>query len=207
MKIGIIQASSQKNKNSIIEKYLREVINSDENEIVNFGVYENDDFECTYIDTAFAISVLLESKTVDFIVTGCSSGQGMMLACNSFPGILCGYVKDPSDAYLFGRINNGNAISYPLGLEWGWAGEINLKSTLRELFEAPFGCGYPQKDAERKKRDTLKLKEINNTTKRSLLEIWSLLDPELIDSLKRGKNVYKYLMEHGTNRELLELLK
>lgn len=32
---------------------------------------------------------------VDFVVTGCSSGQGMMLACNSMPGILCGYTPTP----------------------------------------------------------------------------------------------------------------
>ena len=61
--------------------------------------------------------MLLANRTVDFIVTGCSSGQGMMLACNSMPGVICRYAPTPKDAYLFAQINNGNAISLPLGEE------------------------------------------------------------------------------------------
>ena len=33
---------------------------------------------------------------------------------------------------LFGRINDGNAVSLPLGLNFGWAGEINLQSTIEK---------------------------------------------------------------------------
>lgn len=207
MKIGIIQASSQKEKNGIIEKCVYEAVDLSENEVINFGVYDNDDFECSYIETAFAISALLESKAVDFIVTGCSSGQGMMLACNSLPGVMCGYIENPSDAYLFGRINDGNAVSYPLGLGFGWAGEINLKSTLKALFHESFGCGYPEEDAERKKQDTFKLKKLNNITKRTLTDILPSVDQELIDSLKNRKHVYTYIMENGSNLELLEELR
>lgn len=78
--------------------------------MLNFGVflYENEVFSC--VEIALCISFLLESDSVDFVVTGCSSGQGMMLACNSLPGVICGYCKDASDAYLFGRINDGNAM-------------------------------------------------------------------------------------------------
>lgn len=47
-----------------------------------------------------------------FVVTRGSSGQGMMLACNRLPGVLCGYAPTPKDAYLFAQINNGNAISF-----------------------------------------------------------------------------------------------
>ena len=49
------------------------------------------------------ISMLLSSKSIDFVVTGCSSGQGMMIACNSLPDVICGYVENPQDAFLFGR--------------------------------------------------------------------------------------------------------
>ena len=48
----------------------------------------------------------------------------MMLACNSLPNVICGYAENPQDAFLFGRINDGNAVSIPLGLNFGWAGEI-----------------------------------------------------------------------------------
>lgn len=206
MKIGIIQASSQKEKNSIIEQCVIESVDTTINEVINFGVFEEEDFQCSYIETAFAISVLLESKAVDFIITGCSSGQGMMLACNSLPGVLCGYVENPADAYLFGRINNGNAISYPLGLNFGWSGEINLKSTIQALFSEPFGNGYPKEDAERKIKDTIKLKELNHLTKKSLIEIIPFIDQNLLLALKRRKNVYHYILEYGRNEELVKLL-
>lgn len=206
MKIGIIQASSQKNKNGIMEECIKEAVDPDNNEVINFGVYDDDDFQCSYIETAFAISVLLESGAVDFIVTGCSSGQGMMLACNSLPGVLCGYVQNPSDAYLFGRINNGNAVSYPLGLGFGWAGELNFRCTMSALFGEPFGCGYPESDADRKKRDALKLKELNSLTKKSLTDILPYIDKELLSALKARTNVYDYIMRSGTNKEILSIL-
>ena len=64
------------------------------------------------------------------MVTGCSSGQGMMLACNNMSGVLCRYVPTPKDAYLFAQINNGNAISLPRGEEYTWNGEKNLEQTI-----------------------------------------------------------------------------
>lgn len=53
MRIGVIQATSQKNKNNLL-------------------------YECTVRAVQNQCF-----EVVDFIVTGCSSGQGMMLACNS----------------------------------------------------------------------------------------------------------------------------
>ncbi len=52
------------------------------------------------------------------------------MACNSLPGLRCGFVQTPQDVYLFGRINNGNVVSLPLGLNFGWSGELNLRYTL-----------------------------------------------------------------------------
>lgn len=207
MKIAIIQASSQKDKNDIIYQCARKAINQEKNEIINFGVFQDEDASYSYIETAVHISLLLESGAVDFVITGCSSGQGMMLACNSLPGVICGYVENPADAYLFGRINNGNAISLPLGLGFGWAGEINLECTLTKLFDEPFGIGYPPKDAERKLKDTRLLKEINAATKRSMIEVLPQLDKDLIHKVLQRDIVYQYIMEYGTNNELLDMLK
>lgn len=177
MKIGLIQAASQREKNSIMEACAREVI-SGEHQIFNFGIYKDDGASLSYVQTAICVSLLLESKCVDFIITGCSSGQGMMLACNSLPGVLCGYVENVTDSYLFGRINNGNAVSYPLGSGWGWTGEINFKETIRALFCGPFGGGYPPEEAQRKRRDAWKLKAMNAVCKRPMDEVWPLLDQE-----------------------------
>ncbi len=212
MKIAIIQASSQKDKNPILEKCVRESIDLTCNEIINFGVFPEEKFEFSYIQTAFCISMLLESKAVDFVITGCSSGQGMMLACNSLPGVLCGYIANPSDAFLFGRINDGNAVSFPLGLNWGWAAEINLKNTMSALFSGPFGCGYPEKDAARKQRDTKLLKYFNRLTKRTLTDILPIIETDFSepDSMNAGfleaifqrKQVCEFIIQHGENERL-----
>lgn len=206
MKIGIIQASSQKEKNSIIETCVRAATKGEEFEIINFGIYDNGKETLSYIQIALCISMLLESKAVDFVVTGCSSGQGMMLACNSLPGVICGYVENVTDAYLFGRINDGNAISYPLGLYFGWAAEINLVDTLKALFGESMGGGYPPKDAERKKRNTQQLKDINTASKKKLTELLPILDMDLVHGALNYDVVYEYIMKYGTNRELKTLI-
>ncbi len=206
MKIGIIQASSQKSKNSILENTVKKSVNNNEYEVINFGIFENEEFECSYIETAFVIAVLLETGTVDFVVTGCSSGQGMMLACNSFPGVMCGFVTNPCDAYLFGRINNGNAISYPLGLNFGWAAEINLESSITALFNEELGKGYPTNEASRKIHDTMKLKELNKLIKKSFVEILPYIDNEFLISLKKRKHICDYIINNAKNRELVKIL-
>ena len=206
MKIAILQATSQKDKNPILESCLRKSVDLSRNEIINFGIFENENFNFSYIQTAFCISMLLESGAVDFVVTGCSSGQGMMLACNSLPGILCGYVENPADAYLFGRINDGNAISFPLGLNFGWAGEINLQNTLSALFSEPFGAGYPKEDADRKRKDTKKLKELNRLTKKTLAEILPQMEDDFLKAVFQRKNVMDYVLKHGKNELLIRKL-
>ncbi|WP_252244889.1 MULTISPECIES: RpiB/LacA/LacB family sugar-phosphate isomerase [unclassified Clostridium] len=206
MKIGIIQASSQKNKNDLLYNCVKKVVKDKGYEVINFGVFKDEECEYSYIEIAICISILLESKAVDFIVTGCSSGQGMMLACNSLPNILCGYIENPSDAYLFGRINNGNAVSFPLGLNFGWAGEINLQCTLEKLFDEPFGIGYPKQDAVRKQKDTKMLKVLNNITKRSLVEVIPKVNLDLMKRVLKRDNVYDYVIKNSENEELKALL-
>ena len=95
MKIGVIQASSQKEKNEVIFESVARAVESLDHEVVNFGVFADSSQKYSYVEIAICVSLLLSSKTVDFIVTGCSSGQGMMLACNSMPGVLCGYTPTP----------------------------------------------------------------------------------------------------------------
>lgn len=207
MKIGVIQASSQKDKNTLLYESINKIVKNKRYEVVNFGIYKDEDIEYSYVETAMLISILLESKAVDFVVTGCSSGQGMMLACNSLPSILCGYIENPSDAYLFGRINNGNAISIPLGLNFGWAAEINLQCILEKLFDEPFGIGYPQQDAARKQKDTQILKFMNSITKRELKDVIPQMDIDFIKKIVNRDNVFNYVMKHGEDNELKELLK
>lgn len=201
MKIGVIQASSQREKNHLLFRCTQQAA-AGKHEVVNFGVFPQETVGCSYVETAVLISLLLSSRAVDFIVTGCSSGQGMMLACNNLPGVLCGYVPTPQDAFLFGRINGGNAASFPLGLGFGWLGELNLQYTLEKLFDGEFGCGYPPQDAERKRGDTLLLKELGAVTKRSLQDCLPHYPAALMEKVLGRKIVVEYIREYGVDLHL-----
>lgn len=158
MKIAVVQASSQISKNDMLYKYTK--MYAKDSEVINYGCFPGDSKKYSYLEIALLIGMLINDKKADFVVTGCSSGQGMMLACNSMPGVLCGYAPTPKDAYLFAQINNGNAISLPLGEEYAYSGEKNLEDTLKALFSEPFGGGYPASEAKRKIDDANRLKEM-----------------------------------------------
>ena len=195
MKIGIIQASSQAAKNRMLADTVRKYAAGDE--IINFGCRENEPERYSYVEISVLSGLLLVSGAVDFIVTGCSSGQGMMLACNSFPGVLCGYAPSPADAYLFAQINNGNAVSLPLGEEYTWAGYENFERTIAKLFSEPFGQGYPKSEAARKMRDTRILKEIRGKSQRSATELLDSLDKSFTEHIMRKQDVIQYVLQHG----------
>ena len=197
MKIGVIQASSQASKNSLIYNTVRKY--APEAEVINFGCTEEEQERYSYIEISLLAGMLLASGAVDFIVTGCSSGQGMMLACNSFPGVLCGYAPTPTDAYLFAQINNGNAVSLPLGEEYSWTGLENFEATIARLFSEPFGQGYPKGEAARKLRDTELLKSIRRNSQRSAAELLNALDKSIVESILRKKNVIEYILKHGSD--------
>lgn len=202
MKIGVILASSQTEKNKLlydlVSKYSRD------SEAINFGCFEDEDQRYSYIEISLLVGLLLASGSVDFIVTGCSSGQGMMLACNNIPGVLCGYIPTAQDAYLFAQINNGNAVSVPLGEEYAWKGAINLEETISKLFSEPFGQGYPKSEAERKLKDTLLLKDIRKKSQVDVTELYASLDKDLISKIFTKKDVIRFVLDNGTNEKLKE---
>lgn len=88
MRIGVIQASSQATKNQIIYDAVLKYAPK-KSEVINFGCTMEENEKYSYIEISILIGILLASRTVDFVVTGCSSGQGMMLACNSMPDVIC----------------------------------------------------------------------------------------------------------------------
>lgn len=204
MRIGVIQASSQAMKNELIYNTVVKYAPKDA-EVINFGCTMDEISKYSYIDISLLIGFLLASGAVDFVVTGCSSGQGMMLACNSMPGVLCGYAPTPKDAYLFAQINNGNAISVPLGEEYTWTGEDNLVRTIEALFSEPFGQGYPKSEVARKIEDSMKLNEIRKSSQVSMQELLRKLDSDLLEKVREKQDVMQYLEEFGS-KELMELL-
>lgn len=202
MKIGVIQASSQSEKNNLIfdtvSKYAAD------SEVINFGCLENEEEKYSYIEISLLAGLLLASGSADLIVTGCSSGQGMMLALNNIPGVLCGYIPSPEDAYLFAQINNGNAVSLPLGEDYSWRGLDNFDKTLAKLFSEPFGQGYPKSEAERKLKDTALLKDIRNKSQVSVSDFYRSLDSGLIQKIFTKKDVIEFVITNGKDESLSE---
>ena len=199
MTIAVITASSVADKHRILYEAVKE--SAPEAAVVDLGCREGDELY-SYIDVSVMVGMLLSSGSVDFVVTGCSSGQGMMLACNNMPGVLCGYAPSPMDAYLFAQINNGNAISLPLGEGYTWAGEDNLKATVRKLFSEPFGGGYPKGEEDRKKKDTQLLKQIRKNSQISTAALLDTLDSDMTEKLLRKHDVISLIMSRG-NGEVL----
>jgi ribose 5-phosphate isomerase RpiB len=201
MTIGVIQASSQAQKNSLLFNTVKHY--ALDSVVVNFGCKENEEEKYSYIEISLLTGLLLASGSVDFIVTGCSSGQGMMLACNNMPGVLCGYAPSPMDAYLFAQINNGNAISVPLGEDYTYTGIDNLERTIEKLFSEPFGQGYPKGQEERKLKDTSLLKNIREKSQVRTIELMQSLDTVIVDKIKKKRDVIEFIINNGKNEEIV----
>lgn len=175
MKIGLINENSQAGKNKIIYNEL--VKNAKGNEIFN---YSNENTKLTYVQVGLLAAILLNSKAVDFVITGCGTGEGAMLALNSFPGVLCGHVQDPLDAYLFTQINNGNAIAIPFAKGYGWGGELQLDYIFEKLFSEEFGNGYPKERVVPEQKNKKILDEVKKITYKPMKEILDEIDQALL---------------------------
>lgn len=99
MRVGVIQASTRSDINDLLFQSVQKAVKG-LHEVVNFGMFPNETANFSYVEVAVMVSLLIETQSLDFVVTGCSSGQGMMLACNSLPGLRCGFIQTPQDAYL-----------------------------------------------------------------------------------------------------------
>lgn len=206
MKIAVIQASTQIGRNEVLFEETKRATAHLNTEVLNFGVSENEE-KFSYVQIALCVGLLLNSGAVDFVVTGCSSGNGMNIAANALPNVISGYLPTPTDAYLFGRINQGNCASLPLGLNFGWAGEVNLRFTLEKLFEEPMNVGYPKESVERKQADALKLKEIKELAQTDMISVLTGLSLEFIQPILEKSDLLDYIFKYGTNPELIALLK
>ena len=171
MKIALINENSQVSKNSIIYNTLLEVSSNYNHTVFNYGMSENTDTLITYPECGLLAAILLNSHAVDFVITGCGTGEGAMVALNSFPGVLCGYVNDPTDAILFLKINNGNSISIPYAKGFGWARELDLKQIFNNLFTTIPGSGYPIERKESEENNKIILDGIRNKNFKSFYEI------------------------------------
>ena len=208
MKIALINENSQCAKNEMIYGSLKKVAEKYGHEVLNFGTYNaEDETQLTYVEAGLLTAILLNTKTVDFVVTGCGTGEGAMLAANSFPNVLCGHIVDPSEAFMFMQINDGNAVSFPFAKGFGWGAELNLEYCFNELFAHGAGNGYPKERVVPEKRNKKILDEVKKVTHNDMLEIVKNIDQEFLKHTISGKNFKSLFEENCDDSALSEYVK
>lgn len=208
MKIALINENSQAAKNALIEDCLKKVVEPMGHEVVNYGMYSAEDqAQLTYVQVGILSAILLNSGAADFVITGCGTGEGAMLACNSFPKVLCGHVTNPLDAYLFSQVNDGNAVAIPFAQNFGWGGELNLTYLFEKLFCTPGGGGYPKERVVPEQRNKKILDGVKEITHRKLSEILPELDPELVKGAISGEHFAEYFFRDCKCEKLADYLK
>lgn len=188
MKIALINENSQVAKNALVCETLKKVVEPMGHEVINYGMYSADDkAQLTYVQCGILAAILLNSGAADFVVTGCGTGEGAMLALNSFPNVLCGHIVDPSDAYMFAQINDGNAIALPFAKGFGWGAELNLEYIFEKLFTGESGQGYPKERVVPEQRNKKILDEVKKVTHTDMLTILKNIDQELLKGAISGE--------------------
>ena len=207
MKIALVMEWSTCAKNEIVYETLKKVAEANGHTVVNYGQFDMEDNRQTYNQNAVLISTLLNSGAADFVVTGCGTGEGAMLGLNSFPGVLCGHVVDPEDAYMFTQINDGNAIALPFAKGMGWGSELRLKNIFEQLFVAPGGGGYPKERVVPEQANKKILDSVRAVTLKDLLTILKELDQDFVKSTLSGENFKTLFEASAEDSELTSYIK
>jgi ribose 5-phosphate isomerase RpiB len=183
MRVAVINEVSAADKNPAI----MEALAGRNLELVNAGMRsKTEEMPLLYTHTGFMSALLLHLEIVDFVVGGCGTGQGYLNSVMQYPGVACGHLTSPLDAFLFARINSGNCVSLALNQGYGWAGELNLQFIFDRLFSGGWGSGYPKERQEPQRESREALKAISEATHCSFPQIiLSLPDEIVLPSLRR----------------------
>lgn len=207
MRIALINENSQVNKNQIIYKSLKKVADKYNHEVFNYGMILETDENLTYVQVGLMAAILINSGAVDFVVTGCGTGSGAMLATNSFPNMFCGLIVDPLDAYLFSQINAGNAVSIPYAKGFGWGSELALENIFNELFKSDFGGGYPKERSVPERENREILKKLKLITNKDMLSILKEIDQDFLKQTIDRDSFKSNFFDQAKDSEIMKYLK
>lgn len=204
MRIAVINETSAADKNSDIMRSL----SGRGHEIVNCGMTQSGQTpELTYIHTGLMAALLLAANRVDFVLGGCGTGQGFLNSVTQYPGVVCGHIVTPLDAWLFPRINKGNCASLALNQGYGWAGNINLDLMFDQLFTNDQGSGYPEHRKESQARSRATLAALSRIAHLPMAEILAALPEDIVMPAIRFPGFAALIMDSDrTDRELVSAL-
>ncbi len=208
MKIALIIENSQAAKNAIVHDALTAVAKPLGHQVFNYGMYTPEDSaSLTYVMNGLLAGILLNSKAADFVITGCGTGMGSMLACNAMPGVFCGLVIDPTDAFLFSQINDGNAMSMPYAKGFGWAAELNLQDCYRKIFENEGGAGYPKERAHFMAANRSILKDMKAASCKDMLTVLKSVDQDLLKAAIAGEKFAELFYPNAQDQAIADYLR
>ncbi len=208
MRIALINENSQAAKNELIYQTLKDVVQPMGHEVDNYGMYTaQDEAQLTYVQIGILGAILLGSGAADYVITGCGTGEGAMLAMNSFPGVLCGHVEDPVDAYTFAHVNDGNAIALPFAKGFGWGGELNLSYIFEKLFGFGHGQGYPKERVIPEQNNKKILDKVREQTLRGLVECLQRIDADLVKGAIAGDKFQELFFTHCKDKSIEDYIR
>jgi len=196
MRIAVINEFSACAKNGDILAALQATMPGAE--ILNAGMSGSaGEPQLVYTHTGIITGILLGAGWCDFAVGGCGTGQGYLISAMQFPGVFCGLVTEPLDAWLFSQINGGNCVSLALNKGYGWAGDINLKYIFDKLFCDPIGGGYPVVRAESQANSRALLRTISDCAHRPLADILAGIPDELWAPILQHRPFMDIVQQHA----------
>ena len=203
MKIALINENSQAPKNSLIFETLKKVAEPKGHECFNYGRSSAEDpVEKSYVQEGLLAAILLNSGAADFVITGCGTGMGAMLALNSFPGVMCGWAHEPLESFLFSQVNAGNALSLPFAMDFGWGAELNLEYIFEKLLSTPMGGGYPEAWAAPEKKNRGILAEVKKVTHKDILTVLKEIDQDFLKQTIGEPNFAEMFFANCKNEEI-----
>ena len=204
MRIALINENSQAAKNATIEAALKKVVVPMGHQVDNYGMYgKAGESQLTYVQNGILAAILLNSGAADYVVTGCGTGEGAMLALNSFPGVLCGHVAVPSDGFMFAQINDGNAVSMPFAKGFGWGAELNLEYTFEKLFGFGSGNGYPAERVVPEQRNKKILDAVRAHNFKDLIACLKGIDQELVRGAIAGEHFAELFFANAKDEQII----
>ena len=208
MKIALIIENSQAAKSEIVHDALKAVAEPLGHEVFHYGMYTPEDkASLTYVMNGLLTGLLINSKAADFVVTGCGTGMGSNLAANAMPGVFCGLIIDPTDAFLFGQINAGNAISMPYAKGFGWAAELNLQDCYRKIFEFEAGAGYPKERAQIMAKNRGILTDLKAASCHDMLTVLKTVDQDLLKATIAGEKFQEYFFANCQDEAIADYIR
>lgn len=208
MRVALMNEFSQASKNALIARALEKSAAKYRVEWFNTGMKtDNDQPALTYIHLGIQAFVLLNTGAVDFVITGCGSGQGACMSLNSFPGVNCGYIADASDAYLFTQINDGNAVALPFAKDFGWAAELKLEDIFDKLFSCEGGGGYPVEMRDIQRRNGMVFNQMKDVLCKEPVTILESLDQEMVKTALEGEWFRRCFLQCAKPGKLTEYVK